>query len=96
MLGNNHVRPIDQRVLPSTTDAIQQYQHHGGRLTDPYQVGNDPLDGNAYKCRLRHEAFSEKYSSFQDIFSKLVSGDNALFKLALQFYIDITRRIAST
>jgi len=96
MLGNNHAKTIDQRLLPSTTDAVQQYQQQGGQLTDPWQVGKDPLDGNAYKYGVRHEAFLKKYPSFQDIFSKLVNGDQTTFKHALKFYIDITHRISST
>ena len=86
-------RLFDQRLLPSTTDAVQQYQQQGGRLTDPWK---DSLDGNAYKYGVRQEAFLEKYPSFQDIFSKLVNGDQTTFKHALKFNIDITHRISST
>ena len=96
MLSNNHAKPIDSRVLPSTADAVQNYQQHGGQLTDPYQVGKDPLDSNAYKYGVRHESFFEQYHSFQGIFSKLVNGDCSTFKHALKFYIDITRQISST
>ena len=95
MLGNNHTKAVDQRLLPSTTDAVQRYQQ-GGQLTDPWQVGKDPLEGNAYKYGIRQEAFLEKYPSFQNIFSKLVNGDKTTFKQALKFYIDITHRISSS
>ena len=47
---------IDHRLLPSTTDAVQQYQQQGGQLTDPWQVGKEPLDGNAYKYGIRQTA----------------------------------------
>ena len=96
MLSNNHAKSIDQQLLPSPADAVQQYQQQGGQLTDPWQVGKDPLDGKAYKYGVRHEAFLGKYPSFQDIFSKLVNGDSSIFKHALMFFIDITRRISST
>ena len=96
MHGNNHAKAVDQRLLPSTTEAVQRYQQQGGQLTDPWQVGKDPLEGNAYKYGVRQEAFLEKYSSFQSIFSKLVNGDQTTFKQALKFYIDITHRISST
>lgn len=96
MLNNNHARRVSQSDLPTTADAVQQYQQHGGRLTDPYHVGHDPLSGNSSRSQLRHQAFSDQYPSFGDIFSKLVNGDDTIFKLALKFYIDITHRIAST
>lgn len=79
MLGNNCTKSIDQRLLPSVADAVQQYEQQGGHLREPYQVGSDPLEGNAYKYGVRQEAFLEKYPSFQDIFAKLVNGDSTTF-----------------
>ena len=70
MHGNNYAKAIDKILLPSTTEAVQQYQRQEGQLTDPWQVGKDPLEGNACKYGVRQTAFSEKYPSFQDIFSK--------------------------
>lgn len=96
MLRNNCAKPIHQGVLPSVEDAVQHYEQQGGQLRDPYQVGSDPLEGNAYKYGVRQEAFVDKYSSFQDIFAKLVNGDSTTFKDALKCYIDITHRISSS
>ena len=96
MHGNDHAKAVDQRLLPSTTEAVQRYQQQGGQLTNPWQMGKDPLEGNAYKYGVRQEVFLEKYSSFQSTFSKLVNGDQTTFKQALKFYIDITHHISST
>ena len=93
---NNHTKPINQGILPNPIDAVQLYQQQGGYLRDPYQAGTDPLDGDAYRLGVRHEAFVEKYPSFQDIFSRLVNNDSTVFQKALKFYIDITFRIASS
>ena len=95
-MSNNHTKCIDHRVLPSVADAVRQYQQQGGHLTDPYNVGKDPLEGDTSKSRVRQEAFSDKYPSFLEIFSKLVNGDSSTFRHALSFYIDITRRISSS
>ena len=43
MGSNNQAKPIDHRVLPSIADAVSQYQAQGGHLTNPHQVGADPL-----------------------------------------------------
>ena len=67
-----------------------------GHLTDPYQVGRDPPEGNAYKLRVRQEAFSVKCPSCHDILSKSVNGDSSAFKHALSYYISITQRISSS
>ena len=53
MTSNNQAKHIDPRLLPTVADAVQQYQQQGGHLTNPYQVGRDPLEGNAYKLRVR-------------------------------------------
>lgn len=95
-MSNNRAKHIDSRVLPTVADAVQQYQQQGGHLTDPYHVGRDPLEGDAYKLGVRQQAFSEKYPSFHNIFSKLVNGDSSTFKHALSFYISVTRRISSS
>lgn len=96
MLQNNCAKHIDPRLLPSTTDAVQLYHQRGGQLTDPYAVGRDPLEADAHKLGIRHEAFYEKYPTFQDVFSRLVNGDSRVFKNALKFYISITRRLSLT
>ena len=57
MMSNNQAKHIDPGLLPTVANAVQQYQQ-GGHLTDPYQVGRDPLEGNAYKLRVRQEALS--------------------------------------
>ena len=93
---NNQAKSIRQTDLPTTVEAVHQYGQNGGRLTDPYQVGADPLNGNTRMSQLRSQVFSEKFPSFNDIFSRLVNGDRSSFQLALKFYIDITRRIAAT
>ena len=92
MLSNNHAKPFDQRLLWSSGDIVQQYEQHGGHLTDPWQVGKDPLEGNSYKNGIRHIAFTEKFRDFRLIFSKLVNGDSSMFTHGLKFYLDITRR----
>ena len=96
MLQNNCARRIDHRLLPSTSDAIQLYHQSGGQLTDPYAVGQDPLEANALKLGIRHEAFYKKYPTFKIVFSSLVNGDSSIFKNALKFYISITRRLSLT
>ena len=83
---------IDERVLYNASTAVQLYQQQGGHLTDPHEVGRDPLIGNTDKWEMRHQAICEIYPSFDDIFTKTINND---FNNALKFYIDITRRISS-
>lgn len=93
-----HIDQNEKLILFGVTHVcvVDEYEQNGGRLTDPYQVGADPLNGNTRMSQLRSQVFSEKFPSFNDIFSRLVNGDRSSFQLALKFYIDTTNRIAST
>ena len=93
MNSNNKARLVTPSDLPAPADAVQLYQQHG-QLTEPYDVGSDPLIGDTNKIQLRKEAFVQQYPSFKTIFSKLVNGDSSSFKLGLKFFINITRRLA--
>ena len=94
MRNNSRVKVINPSLLPSVMDAVQEYQQAGGHLRDPHQVGMDPL--SPAKQKIRKQAFSERYTSFQAIFSALVNGDSTMFRNALRFYIDVTYRLSSS
>ena len=55
MNSNNRARPVTPSDLPATADAVQLYRQHG-QLTDPYEVGSDPLVGDPNKILLRKQA----------------------------------------
>ena len=94
MRNNNRVKVIDPSLIPSVTDAVKEYQQAGGHLRDPHQVGSDPLC--VMKQEIRKQAFSERYTSFQAIFSALVNKDSTMFRNALIFYIDVTYCLSSS
>ena len=93
---DNRARKIPQSLLPSTDQAVQLYRGNGGRLTDPAPFGSDPLASNHDRQHIRDQAFRERFPSFDFVFHRLVNGDSSLFRQALLFYIDITKRLASS
>ena len=96
MQQDNRTRAIPPSLLPNTEEANRMYRASGGRLTDPSPFGSDPLEHLGDRKRLREQAFSERYPSFNDIFHHLVNGDSAPFKHALLFLIDVTRRLSAS
>lgn len=94
MATDNRVKRIDPSLLPHRTRAVQLYKQAGGRIRETSQFGRDPIANDAAKCDLRKKAFTEKYPSFEVIFSNLINGNSLHFKNALKFYIDVTRRLA--
>ena len=90
MSSNNRARKINPHLLPTSIAAVQLYEERGGRLREVSEFGQDPIANNTDKYRIRMQAFTEKYPSFEYIFSSLVNGNTVPFKNALKFYISIT------
>ena len=93
---NNRARKIPPARLPLPEQAVQAYRNTTGVLTDPSPYGNDPLAQDSTKKDLRMQAFHDRFPSFDAIFHDLVNGNSAVFKQALLFFIDITRRMSCT
>ncbi len=72
------------------------YRDNIGRLTDPAPFGNDALADHNGKKQIRETSFSARFPSFDIVFHRLVNDDATLFKHALLFYIDVTRRLCSS
>ena len=89
MRNDNRARHINAQLIPTSSTAVQMYEQNGGRIGGVTEFGHDPIKGNASKCAMRMQAFTEKYSSFEHIFSNLVNGNIIPFASALKFYIDI-------
>ena len=93
---NNRARQISPGLLPDPDLAVEMYRNHGGTLTDPAPYGNDPLPADSDKQRICADAFDKRYPSMNTIFHHLVNGNSSLFKEALLFYIDVTRRLSAS
>jgi hypothetical protein len=94
MLIENYLNPLDPSLVPSVSEAISTYQSMGGRLTLFSNFGQDPLKELRNKCETRLDAFRSRYSDFKPIFHTVCNGDHTLFRGALLFFIDITKRLA--
>ena len=87
---------INPGSLPDRTAAVMMYNQEGGNLSDGAQCGRDPLCGDANKMSIRHQAFTERYPSFEDLFYQLVNSNDIPFKDALRFYLDVTYRLSKS
>ena len=57
--GTTFIHPSE---LPSTMDAIQQYQQQGGRLADPSPFVTDPLNGETRLMQERNTRYLRTFS----------------------------------
>ncbi len=94
MMACNRAQRINMSNLPSPHQAARMYAEAGGRLTDPAPFGADPIADCPEKIRTRDSSFKERYPSLSQLFHEVVNGNSRNFKLALLFYIDITRRLS--
>ena len=83
---------IDPRLLPSVSNAVDQYHANNKTISQPCSFGVDPLQ-NLSKKTTRFDAFTSHYS-FQTLFFEVSNGCTASFVSALNFFIDITYRLS--
>ena len=71
------------------------YTDQGGSLTNPTIFGIDPLSNDDPLMEEREERWNAACGmSVEDIFSKLVSGDDLPLKNAITSFITITENLA--
>ena len=70
-------------LIPSAEDAARQYSAAGGHLTDFSVFGEDPLNNNSSLVQQRETEFLQRYPQFDQLFHKLVNGDEKEFCDAL-------------
>lgn len=95
MRSNNRAQRINQGVIPDSTNAIHQFQAHGGQLTLFSNFGIDPLKDEPHKFEQRETRFKQRYATFDQFFSNVVNGDFNLFKDGLLFFISTSSQLAS-
>ena len=85
--GTIHIHPIE---LTSTTEAVQQYRHQGGQLTDPYPFVSDPLAEDDTMIQERHSRFSRDFLQgydYQLMFTSLINGNSYLCSDLCLYYL---------
>lgn len=84
---------IDSQDLPSTEDALSMYSAQGGHLSDPTEVGNDPLEGNEALMQQRESEWRAA-CCVSDLFGDVLLGNTSSLGLAIQLYVSITLRLS--
>lgn len=95
MRSDNRSKLIDPQLLPSVRVATEQYNAHGGTISEPCSFGSDPLEHSDTKKSIRYETFCSRYS-FKSLFCDVSNDCGSSFKEALCYFIDVTYRLAHT
>ncbi len=87
-LENNQTTPVDP---PTAADAVAAYRGQGGRLTDSSDFGEDPLHSHPI---LSHQEWSINCMTLEDIYTKLMCGNNQPLQDAILNFIQITMNLS--
>lgn len=90
---DNRTRQIHPSLVPSTEEAVRQYELTGGRISSPSFFGADPLELNNELKVIRSESFTSKFS-YESLFYEVSNGCGDSFRKALLFFIDVTHRLS--
>ena len=79
-------------MLLTPADAAGLHQRNGGHLTDPSDIGQDPLANDPQKYAIRDEEFASRCISisFDPLFQQVANGYDQIFREALKWFIAIT------
>ena len=69
MMANNQVSRIDGNLLPSSEDAVRQYERTGGYLTHFREFGSNRFADTTHLVNQRDIEFNARYPTFDTIFS---------------------------
>ena len=86
----NIIKPL----VPTTVDAVRMYEALNGRLSRDSHFGLDPLIENERRYNLRRTLFLANQPSAETIFSDVVHGETYLIKTAIEYFYDVTCRLA--
>jgi len=94
MFRSKRTVELVEPFIPTVNDAVRMYESLNGRLTRNSQFGTDPLVLDERKYNLRRTLFLANQPSGEIIFSDVVHSRIDSLKLAIEFFYDITCRLA--
>ena len=94
MSNNNRAAHVPAASLPTTKEAVRQYERMGGHLNVTPRFGMDPLANNMELGAIRNENFNQRYPQFDHFFHSLVNGNQGPFREGLLYIISVTQRLS--
>ena len=80
-------------LIPSSDEAVMNYEQYQGVLTRFSVFGNDPLSAREDLMKRRELLFAESNPDFDQISTNVVSSNGELFFKALMNYKQLTNRL---
>lgn len=85
---------VPRQVILSPEQMVAHYESLGGRITDEWPRGVDPLANYPHLQEVRESEFAAQFNvTFADIFSDIVNNMDHSFKQAISVYVDVTTNL---
>ena len=92
MSNNNRAAHVPASSVPTTEEAVRQYERTGGHLNITSQFGTDPL-ANKMELQVQSEV-KTLISDTDHFFHSLVNGNQGQFREGLLYVISVTQRLS--
>lgn len=92
--NNNRVSHVLPQMVPTSEEAITNYEQMGGHITRFPVFGRDPLSTNIQLQHERKQRFNNNVN-WELIYGKLVNNEDTHFCVAIMTYLNITRELSN-
>ena len=93
MRRNNQTVQINFSLVLDPEEVVEQFELHGGSITEFSPFGQDPLEGHEDLLQEREHNFTDHYTDLGPLFHTVVNGDYRLFHEGLLYLIDISKQL---
>ena len=90
--NNNRTSHVPAQIIPSSDEAVVNYEQLGGKITRFPVFGIDPLATNSQLQHEREQRFNDNMN-LELIYGKLVNRQDAPFCTAVMKYLNITTEL---
>ncbi len=95
LAADNRCGKVEDSNMRTPEEMVTYYTSLGGRITDEWSVGSDPLAAFPGLQRVRELQFAAQLAtSFDTIFSDIVNGNSSSFRSAILLFIAESRNLA--
>ena len=91
---NSCTNPIQLSKIPTTASAVSEYRQQGGSITDPSELGEDPLRNDDVLSRQREQLWLARCgTNISDIYTDLMVGNSQPLQNCIIKFIEITEEL---
>ena len=92
---NSRCNRVNPQVIPTSQEAVEEYERQGGHITAFPVSGRDALENDSVLQTERDQRFNAALSNLEQAYGELMNGSDTTFNQAVLNYIKITRALSA-